>query len=208
MALNRKQPSVFYELPKQHIEPKSGLAPMTLLESIRTIPNTNTENSNRTVDVRRKRIPPVTRLVTADAPIMLILRGIAGFYGDRYWERGALDEPPALDYAALRGYQGVVIDEPGTTRDDAAQVRKAIAAIKADRTIQGLYGFSGGGYNIRRILRALLVPEQIRLVVVVGAEDGNSPRNYAGPWELVWKGDPPQGHMAGPRVLLEEARHG
>jgi len=37
---------------------------------------------------------------------MLILRGIAGHYSGRDWPRGALDEPPALEYARRRGYAG------------------------------------------------------------------------------------------------------
>jgi hypothetical protein len=37
---------------------------------------------------------------------MLILRGIAGHYSGRDWPRGALDEPPALEYTRRRGYVG------------------------------------------------------------------------------------------------------
>jgi hypothetical protein len=151
-------------------------------------------------------IPPdVARLVTDDLPVMLILRGVAGNFAGREWPDGALDEQPALDYAALRGYRGEIIDAPGTTSDTALQVRLAVEAIRTRREVQALYGFSGGAYNIRRILSRVKVPEQIRLVVVLGAEK-NPKSLYRGPWELVYRKDPPEGHMAGPRVLLREAQ--
>ena len=46
---------------------------------------------------------------------MLILRGITNL---KYWPKypnGALDEPPALEYASKRGYVGRVLDVSGET---------------------------------------------------------------------------------------------
>jgi hypothetical protein len=43
--------------------------------------------------------------------------------------------------------------------------------------------------------------ERLRLIVVLGAPK-NPEHLYKGPWELVYRDDPPGGHMAGPRALL------
>ena len=74
-------------------------------------------------------------------------------------------------------------------------------------SVAALYGFSGGGYNVRWVLQSLTPVERkrIHLVVVLGAPL-NNPSLYRGMWELVYRLDPPQGHMAGPRALLDSAR--
>lgn len=134
---------------------------------------------------------------------MLILRGIAGHYAGRDWPRGALDEPSALEYARRRGYVGQVLDVAGATGANSPQTRMALAEFHRDGAVTALYGFSGGGYNVLHIINALKHTERARLglVVVLGA-----PRNpytlYRGPWELVYRLDPPGGHMDGPRALL------
>ena len=134
---------------------------------------------------------------------MLILRGIAGHYAGRDWPRGALDEPSALEYARRRGYVGRVLDVAGATGPNSQQTRMALAEFRRDGAVAALYGFSGGGYNVLHIINALTDTERarLRLVVVLGA-----PRNpsalYRGPWELVYRRDPPGGHMDGPRALL------
>ena len=135
---------------------------------------------------------------------MLILRGIAGHYAGRDWPRGALDEPPALEYARRRGYVGVVLDVAGATGADSPQTKMALAEFRRDLAATALYGFSGGGYNVRHIINALDDTERrrLRLVVVLGAPK-NPPQLYNGPWELVYRTDPPGGHMDGPRALLE-----
>ena len=136
---------------------------------------------------------------------MLILRGIAGHYDGRDWPRGALYEQPALDYARRRGYVGQVLDVAGATGPQSQQTQMALTAFRRDPTITALYGFSGGGYNVRHIIAGLSPDERtrIKLVVVLGA-----PRNpeqlYKGSWELVYRTDPPGGHMDGPRALLAE----
>ena len=134
---------------------------------------------------------------------MLILRGIAGHYAGRDWPRGALDEPSALEYARRRGYVGEVLDVAGATGPDKPQTQMALAEFHRDPTVTALYGFSGGGYNVRHIIKALAPVERarLRLVVVLGAP--NNPSSlYKGPWELVYRTDPPGGHMDGPRALL------
>ncbi len=134
---------------------------------------------------------------------MLILRGIAGHYAGRDWPRGALDEPPALEYARRKGYVGQVLDVAGATGPNSEQTLMALAEFHRDETVAALYGFSGGGYNVRHIIKALPHDElsRLQLVVVLGAP--NNPSNlYKGPWELVYRTDPPGGHMDGPRALL------
>ncbi len=137
---------------------------------------------------------------------MLILRGIAGHYDGRDWPRGALYEKPALEYARRRGFDGKVLDVAGETGDTSPQTRMALKEIRGDSDVAALYGFSGGGYNVRHILAALSEEERkrMRLVVVLGAPK-NPPRLYRmGSWELVYRVDPPAGHMAGPAALLAE----
>lgn len=133
---------------------------------------------------------------------MLILPGIATIPG-AHDPRGLLDRESALEYARRRKYEGHVLDVSGETGPTSAQTLAALRMIRGDTDIQALYGFSGGGYNALHIIRQLTTKEQIRLLVVLGA-----PRNdrslYAGPWELVYRNDPPSGHMDGPAALLRE----
>jgi hypothetical protein len=134
---------------------------------------------------------------------MLILRGIAGRYSGKDWPRGALDEPPALEYARRKGYVGQVLDVAGATGANSPQTKMALAEFHRDSTVSALYGFSGGGYNVRHIINALAPAERdrLKLIVVLGAP--KNPSNlYKGPWELVYRLDPPGGHMDGPRALL------
>ena len=134
---------------------------------------------------------------------MLILRGIAGHYAGRDWQRGALDEPPALEYARRRGYVGQVLDVAGATGEKSEQTLMALAAFHRDPSVAALYGFSGGGYNVRHVIDLLAPAERTRLelIVVLGAP-GNKKGLYKGPWELVYRTDPPGGHMDGPKALL------
>ena len=135
---------------------------------------------------------------------MLILRGITNLKVWPKYPNGALDEPPALEYASKRGYVGRVLDVSGETGDRSPQTRRALHEFLSDSTITALYGFSGGGYNVLHIIKALPQDElsRIELLVVLGAEPTNSRNNYTGPWELIYRGDPPGGHMDGPRALL------
>ena len=140
---------------------------------------------------------------------MLILRGKAGKYAlpgeqPRDWPRGALDEPPALEFARLRGYDAKVLDVIGYSGAGGEQVRMALAEIRADDDVFALYGFSAGGYAIYNIIRALTRKEKDRLalVVILGAPPPPEKQGYGGPWELIFRLDPPAGHMSGPRALL------
>lgn len=140
---------------------------------------------------------------------MLILRGIAGHYSGRDWPRGALDEPPALEYARRRGYEGKVLDVAGTTGPDKPQTLTALGEYRRDSEVAALYGFSGGGYNVRHIINALSQDERARLKLVVVLGAPNNPAHlYKGSWELVYRTDPPGGHMDGPRALLASLEKG
>jgi hypothetical protein len=143
---------------------------------------------------------------------MLILRGITNLKVWPKYPNGALDEPPALQYATNRGYSGRVLDVSGETGDHSKQTKMAVREFLHDSTITALYGFSGGGYNVYHILPQL-TPEQrnrLELVVVIGVEasklsaDALNPHRFNGHWELVYRNDPPKplGHIDGPQYLL------
>lgn len=136
---------------------------------------------------------------------MLILRGKAGNYGGKEWPRGALDEPSALGYARRRGYAGEVLDIPGLAYEGSPQAKMATEMFAANDSCAALYGFSAGGYNVRHVIKALNAEQlgRLRLVVVLGAP-GNPRSAYDGRWEVVYRVDPPGGHMDGPRALLAE----
>ena len=138
---------------------------------------------------------------------MLILRGNSGFYGGKNWPRGALDEPPALEYARRRGYEGQVLDVEGNNSGPhSKQTKLALETWRSDDEASALYGFSGGGYNARWVIQALSGDERARLklVVALGAPYDELPHVYkpGNPWEVVYRLDPPGGHMDGPRALL------
>jgi hypothetical protein len=132
--------------------------------------------------------------------VMLILRGIANAENPR----GQLDDKAALAYAGRLGFKGEVLDIAGNTYSGSPQVEKALERIRADRAIAAIYGFSGGGYNARLIWKHLEPPhqERIRKIVVIGSP-GVAKSDFPGSAEVLIKADPPEGHMAGPRRLLE-----
>ena len=142
-------------------------------------------------------------------PTMLILRGNPGPYpwkGVKTWPRGALDEPPALEYAQLRGFAGKVLDVPGWNREDSEQVKLAMKEINGDDSVTGLYGFSAGGYNLSIILGKMTSEQKKRLslVVAIGAPKMNVTR-ISGTWSVDYLADAPKeagGHMGGPDYLL------
>ena len=140
-------------------------------------------------------------------PVMLILRGIAGTFGGKSYPHGALDEESAKDYARLRGYEPRVLDVSGEAAVGSRQHKAALAEFLADPDIEAIYGFSGGAYNLAHVLDDLTPAERDRLelVVALGAP-GNPASRYNGPWETVYRTDPPSGHMDGPRALLAEAQ--
>jgi hypothetical protein len=131
---------------------------------------------------------------------MLILRGVASENAPR----GQLDDGAALTYARINGYSGEVLD---VAADNGPQVKMALERIRNDRRVNALYGFSGGGFNAVQVWNQLTPEEKqrIRKVVVVGAP-GISKASFPGVADVTVKGDPPEGHMEGPRVLLEEGK--
>jgi hypothetical protein len=146
----------------------------------------------------------VTQTDEARLRTMLIIPGITRV-GGAYDEGGLLDRDSAREYARRRGRLGRVINVAETHAPSGLQIRRALDSIETDPTIDSLYGFSGGGYSLRDLLRQLTTAQRdrIKLVVVLGVESRYAaPTAFRGPWELVWRDDPPEGHMAGPRVLL------
>jgi len=97
-----------------------------------------------------------------------------------------------------------VLDVAGNPSSDSEQVRRATEFIRSNESISAIYGFSGGGYNARLIWQQLTPTERnrIRTVVIVGSP-GVIQSDFAGTGEVVIKPDPPEGHMAGPKSLLQ-----
>jgi hypothetical protein len=133
-------------------------------------------------------------------PVMLILRGIA----NSEKPRGQLDDPSALKYAQRLRFRGEVLDVAGNTGADSQQVTMALERIRRDETVSAIYGFSGGGYNARMIWKELNTDERGRIgtVIVIGSP-GVARADFPGNADVLIKADPPQGHMAGPKVLLD-----
>lgn len=131
---------------------------------------------------------------------MIILRGIAADYAPR----GLLDDDSAIAYAAMLGYEPEVLDVASDMPAGKSQVQMALDRIRGG-DVAALYGFSRGGYNMRTIWNQLS-PEQrgrIKKIVIVGAP-GVTPANFPGMSDVVIQPDPPEGHMAGPKVLLAQ----
>jgi hypothetical protein len=65
--------------------------------------------------------------------------------------------------------------------------------------------FPGGGYNIYHVIQGMKKDEKdrLQLVIVLGAPKMKASA-VQGSWELVYRIDPPGGHMDGPRALLAE----
>jgi len=141
---------------------------------------------------------------TMDRPtsdhVMLILRGVANSENPR----GQLDDDSALEYARRVGFQGEVLDVAGNTSGDNAQTRLALERIRRENRIAAIYAFLGGGYNARVIWQQLdpAERERIRKVVVIGSP-GIDKADFADATEVLIAPDPPEGHMAGPKALLE-----
>ena len=131
---------------------------------------------------------------------MLILRGVAAENAPR----GQLDDDAALAYARAHGYSGEVLD---VGADNGPQVKMALDRIRNDRRVSALYGFSGGGFNAVAVWNQLTPDEKkrIRKIVVVGSP-GISKASFPGLADVTVKEDPPEGHMEGPRVLLEKGK--
>lgn len=132
--------------------------------------------------------------------VMLILRGIANDENPH----GQLDDRSAIEYAQRMGYRGEVLDVAGKTGANSPQVKMALDRIRRDETVTALYGFSGGGYNARLIWKELTAAERERIekVVVIGSP-GVTDSDFDSESDVLIRPDPPEGHMAGPKALLD-----
>lgn len=159
---------------------------------------------------------------------MLILRGNASAKGtfpdekgDKIaWPIGALHVQAATDYARKRGYDGVVLGIQGFPQyEQSPQAREVYKRLKADtdKSISALYGFSGGGYNVRHILKFLAKnkPSELHrfdLIVVIGSPNPSGKALYApsvynaiarkkvkgwedASWEVVYRENPDRSQM-------------
>src|SRR5262245_27573089 len=133
-------------------------------------------------------------------PVMLILRGIAN--GEN--PRGQLDDQSALEYARRLGFRGEVLDVAADAATGSPQTTMALERIRGDETVAEIYGFSGGGYNTSVIWKQLSAVERqrIRKVVVIGSPDVTQ-ADFPGSVDVLIQVDPPEGHMAGPKILLD-----
>jgi hypothetical protein len=143
--------------------------------------------------------PPELGQPTGDE-VMLILRGVA----DSENPNGQLDDQSALEYARRVGFRGEILDVAAETNGDGTQARLGLERIRHDKAITAIYGFSGGGYSARLIWEKLHPAERnrIRKVVVIGSP-GIAKTAFAGNSDVVIKPDPPEGHLDGPKALLE-----
>lgn len=145
--------------------------------------------------------------MTPTDKVMLILPGVARTARGRLHDpNGLLDRKSALDYAQFLGYSGEVLEVSGETGAESRQTKAALKRIqKGD--VKALYGFSGGGYNARWIWQALTSNSPLRgaieTVVVIGSP-GITKSQFFGCNAILIKKDPPEGHMAGPKVLLRD----
>lgn len=126
---------------------------------------------------------------------MMILKGI----------RSLLDVDSAKAYALIMGYEPLVMEESGENYANNPQFKAAIAAIKNDEQITAIYGFSGGGYNARKIWRALTNEEKDRIkrIDVLGSP-GVTEEDFKGAVIINIVPNSPKGHMDTPRWLLEQ----
>lgn len=128
---------------------------------------------------------------------MLILRGIAADNAPN----GQLDDTSARLYALRGGYGGQVLDVAGGTGE---QMKMTLDRIHSDPTVTAIYGFSGGAYTTANVWNQLTPAEKsrIRKIVIVGAP-GVTAQSFPGATNVVVQDDPPEGHMEGPRALLQ-----
>jgi hypothetical protein len=111
---------------------------------------------------------------------MLILPGNSGDYDDESgnshtYADGALHEKAAEEFAKIRDYTAEVLwvkaDSGGKQTTEALKKLNSTAYSASESPSFALYGFSGGGYTLRRILDKLKQDqlERLKLVVVLGA---------------------------------------
>ncbi len=131
----------------------------------------------------------------ADRGVMLILKGIAG----------RLHDGPAREFARREGFQPEVLDASGETGAYSHQTNAAMSRIKKGG-VTGLYGFSGGGYNLVHLWRRLTPTEHDRIqrVVVVGSP-GVQPQAFRPCLSITIYDDDDVPHMDLPDELLKRS---
>lgn len=128
---------------------------------------------------------------------MLILKGI----------QYKLDVKSAEEFAKVKGYEPYTLAQSGENYANNPQYLAALKAINADPKITAIYGFSGGGYNTRRIFKSLRADKkkQIKRIEILG-----SPNVTKGDFPNVEKvniiPNSPRGHMDTPRWYLEKTQ--
>lgn len=129
------------------------------------------------------------------AQTMLFLHGMQSRYGN---VKPSQVETYAQIYATKRGYKFEAIPISG---DNTLAQRKAAIARIQKGGISALYGFSAGGYNIKHVLNGLSPKdrETIKDVTILGSPGERPIKGIT--THII--GNPPQGHMQGPRVLSE-----
>lgn len=126
---------------------------------------------------------------------MLILRGV----------QNLLHETPAKQYAVTMGYTPEVLNASGETGLYSAQTNLAIKRIiNGHGDISGIYGFSGGGYNLVHIWARLgNYQKQIKKIVVLGAPNIIGYSAFAGCEDVEIFNNPYIAHMLQPDNFLE-----
>ena len=132
--------------------------------------------------------------VPAYAEKMLILKGTSS----------RLDVKSAEAYAIRLGYEPYVLNVSGETGPGNPQAMAALDIIRRDPSITAIYGFSGGGYNARRIFNSLSLEEKKRLkqIDVLGSP-GVTKADFFGIRAVNIVPNSPKGHMDTPRWWLE-----
>ncbi len=141
---------------------------------------------------------------------MLFLRGLADLghtFDNRPWPKGALREEPAKEFAKRHNYVPKVLDVAGSRHGaNSQQTNMAVAEFRNNKSVTALYGFSAGGYALAWIIPKL-TPEdkaRLKLVVCLGAPDHDMENRIKGEWKVIYRVNPPEGHMACPNALLSE----
>lgn len=124
---------------------------------------------------------------------MLILRGI----------KNLLHETPAKQLAIAMNYTPEVLQASGETGLYSAQVNLAIKRIQRN-DITGLYGFSGGGFNLVHIWSRINQDHRnlIQKIVVLGAP-GVAYKSFAECEDVDIFNNPNVPHMLQPDNYLE-----
>ena len=128
------------------------------------------------------------------------------------WPDGALHETFAREYARRLGCDAIVVHKSGWPQNETSPQTEAVMDLfRANSDIAALYGFSGGGYNVKHILARLARewPEDfqgIHLVVVLGSPNSlhngsiYEPSNYDADAEKACRKISRQGSQTGPSM--------